>query len=165
MKAHFNYFKYVIRHKWFVFLAGLKLGVPLLALITHDWSKFLPSEWAPYVAYFDKYEGRERPLAVQHAFDVAWNYHQKRQPHHWNYWCLITDSDEPRFRPLPMPERYLREMVADWHGAGRALGKNDTVGWYLANCEKIVLHPDTRRRVENLLRIPYTNLVEQEQRA
>ncbi len=41
MKRHINYFKYVVRHKWFVFLAGIKLGVPIMSLIIHDWDKFV----------------------------------------------------------------------------------------------------------------------------
>lgn len=45
MKAHWNYFKYVIRHKWFVFIAGLQTGAPLWRLIIHDWTKFLLQMW------------------------------------------------------------------------------------------------------------------------
>jgi len=152
MRAHLAYLAYVLRHKWFVFLAGITLGVPLWQLLIHDWSKFLPCEWFPYVGYFDTPKARQRGDAAA-RFDVAWNHHQKVQPHHWQHWLLITDSDEPRLRALPMPERYVREMVADWRGAGRALGTPDTVGWYAANTRKIILHPETRRRVEQLLEI------------
>jgi hypothetical protein len=52
MKKHFQYLSYVVRHKWFVLLAGLRTGAPLWRLIIHDWSKFLPCEWFPYVNYF-----------------------------------------------------------------------------------------------------------------
>jgi hypothetical protein len=50
-----------------------------------------------------------------------------------------------------MAETDVREMVADWMGAGRALGKPDTRAWYEANKDKMILHPATRRRVEMLL--------------
>ncbi len=97
--------------------------------ITHDWSKFLPSEWIPYAEYFYglrvgvrvrgvsdncPFEGaiiEERQHADSRwkvrsdtdgqefwmwsyeidrdkekaAFDSAWNHHQKRQPHHWQF--------------------------------------------------------------------------------
>jgi len=36
MRRHWQYLKYVFRHKWFVLLAGIKLGVPLLQLVFHD---------------------------------------------------------------------------------------------------------------------------------
>lgn len=52
MQKHWRYLKYVIRHKWFVLLAGLTLGVPLRQLLVHDWSKFLPCEWFPYASFF-----------------------------------------------------------------------------------------------------------------
>lgn len=150
MKLHLRYLWYVLRHKWFVLVAGWRIGVPLWQLITHDWSKFLPREWGPYAAYF--YSGRPK-METQAAFDRAWNYHQKQQPHHWQHWVLVTDRDDPRIIPLAMPERYIREMVADWAGAGRAItGRWEVCEWYQKNRERIYLHPATRDRVETLLR-------------
>ena len=52
---------------------------------------------------------------------------------------------------MPMPDRYCREMLADWRGAGRAYGNPDTREWYLAHKDDIILHPDTRERVEREL--------------
>jgi hypothetical protein len=43
-------------------------------------------------------------------------------------------------------------MVADWMGAGRAItGRWDVASWYEANAHKMVLHPDVRVQVENLI--------------
>lgn len=143
MKAHLKYLSYVLRHKWFVLLAGRKLGVPLIQLLLHDWSKFLPSEWFPYARYFYA-SGTKAP------FDVAWNHHQKRNPHHWQYWVLKPDQGHAY--SLKMPERYAREMVADWVGAGRAItGKIDVAAWYGKNRSIIDLHPETRELVEELI--------------
>jgi hypothetical protein len=200
MKAHWAYFRYVCRHKIFVFLAGLRLGAPLWQLIVHDWSKFTLEEWSPYVHTFYKADGSGQ-YKPSPAFDRAWNHHQKANPHHWQYHLLVNDRpgrnwvvtspdggmsafgianyqrgkynlammDAPNSRQaeedadwlcvtlnrtpvaLEMPERYVREMVADWAGAGRALGKPDTRGWYEANKQNIILHPATRARVETLL--------------
>jgi hypothetical protein len=51
-----------------------------------------------------------------------------------------------------MPEPLVREMVADWMGAGRAItGTWDVAGWYAKNRERMVLHPETRARVEALI--------------
>ena len=47
MKAHLRYLGYVLRHKWFVLVAGLKVGAPLWRLLIHDWSKFTAAEWGP----------------------------------------------------------------------------------------------------------------------
>ena len=66
MRMHLRYLRYVLRHKWYVLRAGLMIHNPLGAdwreayvmlkwivrLVIHDWSKFLPSEWRAYAAYF-----------------------------------------------------------------------------------------------------------------
>lgn len=146
MGAHWKYLLYVCKHKWFVFLACIRLGVSLRQAITHDWSKFLPSEWFAYVHFFYT-EHKDKA-----AFDIAWNHHQKAQPHHWQYWLLITDSDDPRLRALPMPRKYVLEMLADWSGAGRAInGKSDVRGWYEKMKDKIILEDETRKCVETIL--------------
>lgn len=165
-----RYLWYVLRHKWFVLQAGLRLGVPLWQLIIHDWSKLLPCEFLPYARFF--YGGPHRPWAevtayeklhhfdrawsrsqegIQDAFDRAWLHHQNVNPHHWNYWLLRLDDGNQR--ALSMPDRFVREMVADWTGAGRALGKPDIAGWYQANCHRMTMHPQTRQQAEALLGI------------
>jgi hypothetical protein len=160
MRAHIAYLNYVIRHKWFVFLACRKWGVPLWRAIIHDWTKFTPAEWGPYVHAFYNADGSKKDPKRENttlevsklgdAFRVAWNSHQKRNPHHWQYWVLINDEDG--IQHLPMPETYIREMLADWEGAGQAItGKADPKGWYLRNGSRMLMHNDTRLTVEWLL--------------
>lgn len=148
MNRHWQYLKYVLRHKWFVLLAGLKLHVPILMLILHDWDKFLPDEWFPYARTFYNKDGSKRYQEFP-EFALAWNHHQKRNKHHWQYWLLTWDRGENE--PLPMPDVFRREMLADWRGAGRALGFPDTADWYRKNADKMKLHPDTRRWIESQL--------------
>ena len=52
-----------------------------------------------------------------------------------------------------MRRHLAREMVADWHGAGRAITGKDggTRDWYAANGGKMKLHADTRMIVDRLL--------------
>ena len=163
MKRHIKYLKYVVRHKWFVLQAGRQLGVSFWQLLIHDWSKFLPDEWLPYARYFRNPDGSPRLKRqatggfdkasdigeLKDAFDRAWNRHQKRHPHHWQYWLLTMDMGTTE--ALPMPDKYRREMLADWMGAGKALGKPDTFDWYMKNKDKMVLHPETRGWVEVML--------------
>jgi len=106
MGKNFKYLKYIISHKYYVFRAGLKVGCPIWQLIIHDWHKFLPSEWFPYVEYFYGEFKPENPmygvsiyqqechykLKTEYNFDLAWNSHQKRAKHHWQYWILLEDS-------------------------------------------------------------------------
>lgn len=149
MKPHLEYASYVARHKWFVFRAGLKTGAPLWRLLIHDWSKLTPAEWSPYVHSF---YGEHPPTpATEAAFKAAWLHHQHRNPHHWQHW-LLREDDGPTLA-LEMPESLVREMVADWMVAGRAItGKWEVGTWYAANAPKIVLAPETRATVEALIR-------------
>ncbi len=212
-----KYWRYgwsVVRHKWFVFLACWKMGIPL-AGITHDLSKFLPDEFGPYAEYFyGGYPRDQKPPAVQEAFDRAWKKHQQRNRHHWQHWLvaprefdlaecwrhvrrggapivrnatygksseaeflwetsILAEDDgdirclacgrtftvqEIQVQGIEMPERYWREMVADWMGAGRSFGKPDTATWYRKNREKIQLAPATRVNVEMALNIPLAEM-------
>jgi hypothetical protein len=153
---HWQYGKYLVRHKWFVFVAGCRLGIPFLAAL-HDNSKFRPDEWAPYARFFYESDGTKRTQrdstgyykptdTGDAAFDFAWLLHQKRNRHHWQWWVL--PEDEGGTKVLPIPDRYRREMLADWIGAGQAQGTPDTLRWYTANRHKMNLHAETRAWIE-----------------
>lgn len=160
MTAHGRYLRYVIRHKWFVLIAGLRIrGISIWRLIIHDWSKFTPSEWRAYVHFFygPKVVGDPRgesanynPGAGPIYFNLAWLKHQHRNPHHWQHWVLREDSGKTF--ALPMPEHFVREMVADWMGAGRAMtGRWEVHEWYTKNKEKMLFAPESRALAESLL--------------
>lgn len=134
-----------MRHKWFVFWAGISLGVPLLTLIFHDWDKFLPDEWFPYVHTFYAPDGTKQ-YKEGSAFTKAWLLHQNRNKHHWQFWMITWDRGTTEC--LPMPLKYRREMLADWIGAGKALGFPKTWEWYEKNKNNIQIHPDTRLWLE-----------------
>ena len=154
MKSHIAYLQYVLRHKWFVFLACRKLGVSLWQAIFHDWTKFRHREWFPYVRFFYTGEPSTKIGKEDYRFQVAWLHHQKTNKHHWQYWVLI--NDEEGVTPLIMPINYVMEMIADWDGAGRAInGKSDPADWYKRNGGKMILHPVTRSRVEHYLYLYY----------
>jgi hypothetical protein len=147
------YLNYVFRHKCFVFLECLHYGLLWQGLI-HDWHKFLPDEFIPYMHYFgggintsrDK-TGYYKPTDTGNpAFDMAWFRHQKRAKHHWQYW-IVPEYDSQK--ALEIPRRFALEMIADWRGAGRAQNKPDTLAWYIQNKDKMVLHPNTRKFIEN----------------
>lgn len=144
VRAHLRYAAYVTRHKWFVFVAGQRTRTPLWRLLIHDWSKLTPAEWTPYVRFF------YTDAPDQRALDTAWLHHQHNNDHHWQHWVLREDDGATK--ALAMPEAACREMVADWMGAGRVItGRWDVASWYGQNRSKIVLHPRTRERVEELI--------------
>ena len=173
MNKHLKYLKYLIRHKWFVFVACRKCGVSIWRAIIHDWHKFLPDEWFPYANYFygknikwsDLAGDQKNHVAYSDTeeywksrFNHAWNLHQKRARHHWQFWVLINDNDHLKYCQLDIPEKYLREMVADWWGAGKAITGNwDALSWYHTNKDEILVSDSTRNRVEDLLKLSSVN--------
>lgn len=153
MRRHLNYLMYIWRHKWFVYVACLRLKTAPDTLfwraIVHDLSKFRPSEWMPYARTFYAPDGSKQ-YNEGPDFALAWNDHQNRNKHHWQYYLLTWDRGETV--ALPMPKIYVWEMVVDWMGAGRAItGRWETKEWYGKNKDNMLLHPKTRKMVEDVL--------------
>jgi hypothetical protein len=141
MKRHWEYLKYILKHKWFVFIAGKEIKASLFLLIIHDWSKFLPSEWIPYANTFYKKDGTKQYVETP-EFNVAWLHHLHWNKHHWQHWVLKMDSAKTVY--IEIPKKYMLEMIADWMGAGRTqTGKWEVCEWYKNNKDRILLHPKT----------------------
>lgn len=144
---NWQYFKYVIRHKWFVFLGCIELDIPLHGLV-HDLSKFSRAEWKTYV---DKFYPKCMLTGMEHiraaAFGEAWLHHIHCNPHHWEHW-IIPGKEEC----LRIPEVYCREMVADWTAMSRAKGESDCSKWYESQKDIIKLHPASRQNIECMIR-------------
>jgi len=171
MKKYTKYLSYVLRHKWYVTIECFQRGLYRRGIM-HDMSKFRPSEFIPYARYFNgtyqsekdipkflpmSYESILTKEYVEEQFDLAWLEHTHRNKHHWQYWVLREDDGCKKI--LKMEHKYIMEMVCDWVGAGKAQGnispKNDkyleTRNWYNENKDKMVLHKNTRREVEQTL--------------
>lgn len=154
IKPHVKYAFYVFRHKWFVFVECVKLGL-IWRGIVHDLDKFLPSMWFPYVnAFYGKHKPSPRDNSGYYdatkvgsdPFMLAWLGHIHRNKHHWQYWVLLHDDGGKSV--FPMPDKYRKEMLSDWRGAGRAQGSPDTRGWYDKNRDKMILNESTRNWIE-----------------
>ena len=164
MRRHIGYLLYVLRHKWFVLKAGLHLKVPIMQLLLHDMSKFSWHEWSAYAKANIDDDGYTKHVLKTPEYLAAWNHHQKHNPHHWQYWVLFNGHNT---NFLEIPERYLREMVADWSAVSWSQLKqakpaqvsrswpnmtdalNDAHQWYVAHTG-IRLHPSTRNKLEQI---------------
>ena len=105
--------------------------------------------------------GYYHKVGIDEAFDLAWLKHQKRNPHHHQFWLLPEDSGGTKV--LEMPLEYRKEMLADWRGAGKAQGRPDTLAWYIANRDKMRLGPDTRAWIDHQLNFQCTSPATQAQ--
>jgi Family of unknown function (DUF5662) len=116
--------------------------------LVHDWDKFLPDVWFPYVRVHAKAD-EPRRSQLDAAFAQAKMIHQHRNKHHWQFWVFIGDCGE--IEPLRMPDVYQREMLADWRGAALSMGKPDLLGWYGGCRDTMLFHPETRQWLEEQL--------------
>lgn len=156
MSRDIEYLKYIVRHKAHVFVECCRLGIPWRGLV-HDLSKFHPAEWFPYRDYF--YPGTVHDDCVvsfsrrvrEVAFDAAWLRHIHCNPHHWQHWLLVED-DTGRGRALPMPDKCIREMLADWRGMARARGRDSVKEWYSGTRRDMTLHAATVDALHSLMR-------------
>jgi hypothetical protein len=151
MWKYMQYTWYIVRHKWYVLREGLVLDVPIGQLLIHDLSKLSFTEFGPYARHFYG--------AGDSHYQTAWRHHLTHNRHHYQYWLVprqpLAGVDQI---PLPMPERFVREMVADWLAMARQKGESRTE-WYAKKRDSILLHPRTRALVEALLAIdsPYAD--------
>lgn len=115
----------------------------------HDLSKYSAEEYQAYDDYFYTYKGKQKPKAVLDAFNYAWLHHIHHNPHHWQHWVLKHD-DEPE-EALEMPFEYVIEMICDWWSFSFKTGNlKEIFGWYEKH-KDMVLHQNTRKKVEEIL--------------
>lgn len=140
----------VLVHKYYVFKYGLELGVPWWQLLLHDFCKFSPTECEGYVRRFHIKDGSDYTMQ---KYEEAWLHHQNSSPHHWEYW-VQRSYEEPGFKALEMPDRYVREMVADWMAANKVYksyeqdkARRVNHNWLKDKLPKMNLHVNTRKGI------------------
>lgn len=142
------YFKFLhkfLTHKYYVFKYGLRLKVPIWQLITHDMSKLSWTELNGYVKFIFIDKDRDK-------FMLTWNHHLKHNKHHPEYWIIPNKKDSHKIEVLDMPEKYVREMIADWHGAGMAyVGHDDVSEWFIANQKRFNFSKNTTEILKRVL--------------
>lgn len=143
-----EYLKYIIEHKKNVGIECIRMAMFTHA-ITHDLSKFLPSEFIPYAKFFyPKLKTDRKTSEEEQNFQKGWNHHQKRNKHHWNYWVSVKVNKNT---PVEMPIKCVKQMVADWNGMSRKFG-GSTAEYFRKNEHKMLLHPTTRERIAVAIR-------------
>lgn len=132
----------MILHKYLVYIIGLHLGLSRWQLLIHDWTKFLPVEWFGYTdrLYGDGGSREEWERALLH--------HYNSNPHHWRYWLRANSNGN--LIKIKMPDKYVREMVADWASAGYCInGEWELREWYQDNVDDMMLSDEAY--IENVL--------------
>ena len=149
-----QHFKTISKHRWLVMLGCFRVGLYRQGL-THDLSKFSPTEFWTGARY---YQGNRSPNAAERedkGCSEAWMHHKGRNRHHYEYWTDMNRQTK-RYEPVPMPRRYLAEMVMDRRAAcmtyqGKAYRDDSALRYYERGPEKDLMHPETSRQLRFLL--------------
>ena len=153
MKA-WKHFCTINKHRWRVLCGCFRIGLYRQGLC-HDLSKYSPTEFRQGARY---YQGTRSPNAAERedkGYSESWMHHKGRNRHHYEYWTDMSPTTR-RYEPVDMPRRYLVEMVMDRRAACMTYqGKNYRPGAELEYLEKsrerLLMHPETLRRLEYLL--------------
>ena len=144
LKACWRNLLYIIEHKVNVLVECWREGL-FIQGITHDLSKFHPKEFLPYTKKF--FLDRNIDSIDEMKWKFAWLHHQHKNKHHWEYWVV----DPNQKLALPMPRKYLLEMVCDWRSFSRRWGRKVKLS-NISLSDKMILHPETRDALEMIIK-------------
>lgn len=150
--------KSVLIHKWYVLRAGIEITkVPLWRLLIHDYSKFSLTELKGYADNIGGVNSKEK-------WSIAWLHHLHYNPHHPEHWLLtwrgnpdfyndIAESVSKFVCVLPMPETYVREMLADMHAVSYIFSRSwDISEWFNQNGPDMILHTQTKEIIKKVMK-------------
>lgn len=149
-----KHFKTVTWHRWLVRDGCFRVGLYWQGL-THDLSKYSPTEFLSGVKY---YQGTRSPNSAEreaNGFSQAWMHHKGCNRHHYEYWTDLSLKTR-RYESVPMPRKYLVEMVMDRRAACMVYqGKNyhpSSALEYLENSrERMFINDETLRQLTYIL--------------
>ena len=153
MKA-WKHFKTITKHRLIVMAGCFRVGLYLQGL-THDLSKYSPTEFLMGAKY---YQGTRSPNTAERedkGFSQAWMHHKGRNRHHYEYWTDMHRVTRT-YEPVPMPRKYLVEMVMDRRAAcityqGEAYTDASALNYFMGSRERELMHEQTRKELKFIL--------------
>lgn len=153
MKA-WQHLKTITKHKFLVMDGCFRVGLYRQGL-THDLSKFSPTEFKVGARY---YQGTRSPNAAERedkGYSEAWMHHKGRNRHHYEYWVDLNPVSK-RYEPVEMPRKYLVEMVMDRRAAcmtyqGKAYTDASPLNYLDSSRERNFMNPVTEKQLRYIL--------------
>ena len=149
-----EHFKTITHHRHLVRQYCFRLGLYYQGL-THDLSKYSPSEFWRGAKYYQGYRSPNDAERRENGVSLAWLHHKGRNRHHWEYWTDYSMT-QMRYVPVPMPRRYMAEMICDRIAASKIYnGERYTDACPLAYLQRGKMHdhmhPDTQALLTRFL--------------
>ena len=156
---HFiKHFMTITRHRHKVMYHCLRCGI-LWQGMRHDLSKYSPTEFLPGARFYlgdrSPTEGERR----EYGYSKAWMHHKGRNKHHFEYWVDYGIGAEHVLAGMPMPRKYIAEMIMDRISASRIYHPEtytdaSPLEYFLKGKDRLwFIHPDTSAQIEYLLRM------------
>ena len=158
MNKFWGHLKTITHHRHLVMRGCFRMGLIWQGL-THDLSKYSPTEFLVGMKY---YQGDRSPNNAERedtGMSKSWMHHKGRNKHHCEYWVDYAPGDEHIINGVPMPRKYIAEMVMDRISASRtylgdAYDNHKPLEYFLKSKPKLwFVHPQTKKELEGLLRI------------
>lgn len=152
-----GHFKTITEHKLLVMVHCFKIGLYKQGLL-HDMSKYMPSEFLVGAKYYQGTRSPNNAEREDRGYSAAWLHHKGRNKHHFEYWIdySLEDTDHG-MGGMRMPRKYVAEMLADRIAASKVYNKgsytrHDPLNYYLKGKAHYMIHPQTAKELEFLLR-------------
>lgn len=150
-----EHFKTITHHRHLVRQYCFRLGLYYQGL-THDLSKYSPSEFWRGVKYYQGYRSPNDAERRENGVSLAWLHHKGRNRHHLEYWTDYGGHGEG-IVGVEMPKKYVAEMFCDRLAAskvyrGRDFDPGDPYKFFLRGKQRrLLLHPNTEALLETIL--------------
>ena len=150
-----KHFKTITHHRILVCKGCFKIGLYWQGLM-HDMSKYSPTEFKVGLQY---YQGTRSPNNAEReakGYSSAWLHHKGRNKHHYEYWIDYSSRVPGGMLPVPMPRKYIAEMIMDRIAACKVYnGDNYTntsaLDYYKLGLDPAPMHDETRKWLEFFL--------------
>lgn len=151
-----QHFQTITYHKFLVMQGCFRIGLYKQGL-THDLSKYMPTEFLVGAKYFQGERSPNNAEREETGYSAAWLHHKGRNRHHYEYW-MDYSSRTQGMMPVAMPVRFVLEMLMDRIAASKvyrrdAYRDSDPLNYYLQARDHSLIHPKTRKQIEFLLRM------------
>lgn len=153
-----KHFKTITYHKYLVAKGCFRVGLYRQGIL-HDLSKYSPTEFMVGVR---NYQGNRSPNDAERellGYSSAWLHHKGRNRHHFEYWIDYSKQAPPgQMVPVPMPDRYIAEMIMDRIAACKVYKGRDYTDaapyeYFRKGAKHHAMHPYTSETLERMLKM------------
>ncbi len=152
-----GHLKTINSHRKMVRQGCFRVGLYFQGL-THDLSKYMPSEFLVGVKYYQGFRSPNTAEREAIGYSSAWLHHKGRNKHHYEYWMDYSSVAGKGIIPARMPRRYLVEMFMDRVAASKNYNKGHyddalPLQYYMNGKNHDFIEKSTREQLEFLLEL------------